>query len=226
MKKIVVFLFLILLLLPLVHSLTASIGNAKAILRINASPEEPAIIERTILVNNKNEIPVKVTLTPTEEFEKFVEIIDKEFVLQPDESKKALFILTIDRGGTIKGNINVGFSPADPTIKENSVGLSSNIIILSNGPVIEDEMTAEKNADEENIVDEKALQTDEKNTIEYKNENVVGDTVVNTEKISNSSQNVAKGTTTADPLIGIAIIVVIAASGSGLFFGIRYALSK
>lgn len=208
MKKVLIFLFLIVLSLPFVYALTASIGNAKVILRVNASPEDPAIIERTILVNNKNEIPVNIILTPSNGFDKFVDIKDKEFVLQPSESKKALFILTIDRGGRIEGNINVGFSPADPTIKENNVGLSSNIIILSEGPIIEE-------PEEEDLDEEDA---DEEDTVPIEPYEDIEEPIVEKE---------AKETVEKDgpsPLIGVLIIIGIIAVGLGLFFGLRFIL--
>src|SRR3989339_686617 len=98
--RLIILVLICLLLIPSVYSLTASIGGGRAIVRVNASPEEPAILERTLLIQNKNEIAVKTILKVDEKFEKFVNIIDKEIELQPGESKKARYVLTMDRGGS------------------------------------------------------------------------------------------------------------------------------
>jgi hypothetical protein len=215
MRKLILLVLIAVIALPAVYSLTASIGNARAIIRVNASPENPAILERTILVQNKNEIPVKVALEPSKEFEKFVTIIDKEFELQPGQQKNAEFIVTIDRGGTIDGKILVGFSPADPESKENNVGLSSTLIIISDGPIIEEQ---EEEEEEEEIVEE---------VIEIENENPeVGEEVTDIvedqaeepadQKITANA--VKDGQGAANPAIGILIIAVIVGIGAlGIF---------
>ena len=222
MKKLLFFLTLMLLLLPAAYSLSASIGNAKAVLRVNASPDEPAIIERTILVNNKNDIPVKITVTPAKEFEKFVNILDKEFILQPGESKKAEFILTIDRGGTIEVKILVGFSPADPESKENNVGLASTIIIISEGPIIEEPEEIEETIEtepEENLIvldeEDVKIETVEENESEGVSVSL-GQPKTNEDQ--DTAENAAKTDYSPNPLIGILIVVVIVAIGVGLIF--------
>ena len=229
MKKLLVSLFLMVLVLPVVYSLTASIGNAKAIIRVNASPEDPAIIERTILVNNKNDIPVKITVTPAKEFERFVNILDKEFILQPGESKKAEFILTIDRGGTIDGRILVGFSPADPEVKENSVGLASTIIIISEGPIIEEPEETEP----EEVMPEEVTGIDEEDVeIETVKENESEGVSVSlgqpkTNEDQDTAENAAKTNNSPNPLVGILIVVVIVAIGICLIFiALKFMKSK
>ena len=216
MKRLVIFLIALALILPLAYSLSASIGNAKVVLRVNASPEEPAILKRTILVNNKNDIPVNITLTPAEEFEKFVDIKDKQFTLQPGESKKAEFTLTIDRGGTIEGRIIVQFSPADAETKENSVGLASTILIISEGPIIEE--PEEKIEPEENLTTvEKKLESADNAT----NEQPEAENFDETEKPATAARQDTtepKKEYGPNPVIGILIMVVIVAIGVGLFF--------
>ena len=222
MKKLLVLLSLMVLVLPVVHSLSASIGNAKAVLRVNASPDEPAIIERTILVNNKNDIPVKITVTPAKEFEKFVNILDKEFILQPGESKKAEFILTIDRGGTIEVKILVGFSPADPESKENNVGLASTIIIISEGPIIEDEEEIQEKTELGEDVTGAVAGIEEGLDVETSegedNESGVSVSLGQPKESEDQSQEVTKTDYSPNPLIGILIVVVIVAIGVGLIF--------
>ena len=216
MKKLFILVALLFLLLPFAYSLKASIGNARAVLRVEASPEEPAIIERTILVNNKNDVPVKITVSPEKDFEKFVEVLDEEFVLEPGESKNAEFILTIDRGGTIEGRILVGFSPADPESKENSVGLSSTLIIISEGPIIEDE---EEPEDEVTVFDEEDSYVDVE-PVGEENESTVSVSLGQPEESEEeeSEEDAAKTEYDTNPLIGILIVVAIVGIGLGLFF--------
>ena len=147
--RLIILVLICLLLIPSVYSLTASIGGGRAIVRVNASPEEPAILERTLLIQNKNEIAIKATVKVDEQFGKFVTVLDKEVVLQPDESKKARYVLTMDRGGSFEIKINVAFEALDPTLKENKVGVSATLIVISEGPIIEDpELDVENNVQE------------------------------------------------------------------------------
>ncbi len=215
MKKAIFVLCILLLALPVVHGLTAAIGNGKAVIRVNATPEDPAILERTLQIPNKNDIPVIVTLTPTDDIVKFIDIPQPEFVIQPGETKLAEYTLTIDRGGKFEGGINVAFTPEDPDSKENGVGLSASIIILSEGPIIEE--------------------LEEPEQPEDTGENITGD---ETEGTDNSSVSVNLGggkktpvepTTTKgsssnkpSPVVGVLIIAVILVVGlAAVFFMIN-----
>jgi len=111
-------------------SLTASIGNARMILYPNMEQGKPYIIERTILVKNVNEIPLKITLEPMGALENQTEIIDTNFVLQPNETRDARFRITIQEPGKYETNVGVSFYPENST-KEQGVGLMSDIIIVA-----------------------------------------------------------------------------------------------
>jgi hypothetical protein len=162
LKKIILTIVFLALLIPSAYALTATIGNAKAILRVEASPDDPIKIPRTILVTNKNDIPVIITLTENVAASQFVDIHDKEFTLQPGEDKNAKLTLTIDRGGQIEIKINVAFRPEDPATKESPVGLTSNIIVLSEGPIIDDR----KEVDSVEVTEEKVIEDTSEETTE------------------------------------------------------------
>lgn len=217
LKRLIIILALMLLVLPAAYSLTASIGNAKAILRVNASPDDPAILPRTIEVFNKNDIAVRITLTPDVKFEKFIDIKDKEFILQPGESKKAAYILTIDRGGQIEGLINVAYRAAEPGARETPVGLSAKLVILSEGPIIEDlEEVVEETVEE--VVEEIAVEVtpvliaEEPVLIEEEEELE--------EEPTELTGQVVKDPSKPNPLVGLLIVVIIVAVGLLVFFGI------
>jgi hypothetical protein len=112
-------------------SLTASMGNARMILYPNMEEGKPYLIERTILVKNVNDIPLKITLEPMGALENQTEIIDTNFVLQPNETRNARFSITILGPGKYETNVGVSFYPENST-KEEGVGLMSNIIIMAN----------------------------------------------------------------------------------------------
>jgi len=212
-RLLVVFLLLFLV-LPLGYALTASMGNARAVVRIEASPEDPAVLHRTILVNNKNNISTLVSLSVDEKFEKFIEIIDKEVTLEPGESKQARYIVTMDRGGTFNIPINVGFSPADPDVKDNNVGLVSTLVVVSEGPEIEDE-----DFEDTDVHDVPELEEDVIEDGEITEEGNTGVTVTPSSRPLSSNEE--KVTVPTSTIIGIAIVVVIVALGLTAFFIIQ-----
>ena len=215
-KRIGVLFAAFILILPIAYSLTAAVGNARAVLNMNASPENPVVLQRSVLVQNRNDIPIKATLSVDKRVEKFIEIIDEELVIEPDKSKNARYTLTMDRGGNFEIKINVLFESADPTIKENKVGMSATLIIHSNGPIINDPEEIETEPiepEEEKPVPEPrqnpfiSVGTPEENPSE---------TVVN-EEPSEAEVN-KEGSFKAGPFIGILIIVLIVGIGLGVYF--------
>ncbi len=215
-KNIFALFFALLLIVPAAYSLTAAIGNAKAYINVNASPEEPAVLERTILVLNRNEIAVKATLKVDEKFEKFVEILDPELTLEPDESKKARYIATIDRGGHFEIKINVAFEPLDPSIKENKVGMASTLIINSAGPIIEEPEEPDEPEEPEEYIPKETQPNAPQNPIFESESNEPEKPVKNTEP-----KNTESIQTGSAPIIGLIIIIVIVCIGLVAFFMIR-----
>ncbi len=137
-KKIFVLLFVLIIALPSICSIRTRIGNVRAIVNVNASPQDPAVLQRSILVKNTNDFAVRINVVVDEKYDYFIDIQDEEFVLQPAESKNARYTATIDRGGIFEIAFNVGFSPADPDVKDNNAGLISTLIVNSEGPEIDD----------------------------------------------------------------------------------------
>jgi hypothetical protein len=132
MKTSLVFTFVILLLMinvAMVSAITGSMGNAKMILYPDVNGWTNTILEKSIAVSNVNDVAINVTLIPDANATKFVEIIDKSFILQPGEDMKARFDVKVKKVGTYNGQINVFFRPANGT--EGGVVLSSTIIVIA-----------------------------------------------------------------------------------------------
>ena len=147
-KKLFIIVIFCLLLTPFASAITGSIGNAKAIVTVDLSKSN--ILERTVLVKNVNDFDINIKLEPAEDIEFITEIIEKEFVLGPNEEKKAAYKVTIPKEGIYNGNIVVFFSP--PEGGGAGVVLQSNLIIKAVGEgsgIIEDEEDVE--AEEKNI---------------------------------------------------------------------------
>ena len=147
-KKLFIIVIFCLLLTPFASAITGSIGNAKAIVTVDLSKSN--ILERTVLVKNVNDFAINIKLEPAEDIEFITEIIEKEFVLGPNEEKKAAYKVTIPKEGIYNGNIVVFFSP--PEGGGAGVVLQSNLIIKAVGEgsgIIEDEEDVE--AEEKNI---------------------------------------------------------------------------
>ena len=125
-KKIFYVVSLILCILVLAEfssAITAAIGNSRMILRVNPGDT----IEKSILVRNTNDVPVTIDLFASGDLIDDLEIIDKQFVLDAGEEKKAYFKIEVKKEGKTETKINVRFTPAEG----NGAGLSSTIIIFS-----------------------------------------------------------------------------------------------
>jgi hypothetical protein len=202
-------LFMIILCIPIVFALKGSIGNVRAVMYVNATPENPAVLYRSILVNNRNDIDVKVTVGVDEAYASWVDITDKEFILKPNESKQAKYKVTIEGGGTFEIKFNIAFSPADPDIKENSVGLLSVLTVVSTGPPIE---VPENNEEPPEITPEEQPTGEIKNPFEPNNNTV---TVSLGNKPQTTIQTKETGTS---PFTGIIITVSIIIVGLVIYF--------
>lgn len=144
-KKIIITifsLFLIILLVGNVLAITAKIGNARMILRVEVGDK----IERSIKVINDNAVAVDILLTASGDLEEDIKIIDEEFRLDPGEEKNARFEIDVKEPGSTESNINIRFSPTDG---KNGAGISSTIIIIASG-----EGSLEEEDDEEIIEEE------------------------------------------------------------------------
>lgn len=150
MKKTLIFAFAILLLISgsiFVSAVTGSIGNGKMVLYPEVNGWTNTVIDKTILVNNVNNIPVNITLKLDSNASDFIELVEESFILEPGESKKAEITIKVKKEGTYEGRVNVFFKPVEGN--EAGVVLSSTIIAIAkkdNGYEEEEE----ENTEEEN----------------------------------------------------------------------------
>ena len=87
-------------------------------------------LDKTILVKNVNDVPLNITLVidKTTDGEKFLELVDSQFVLKAGEERKARFKIHPPAEGTYEGKINVFFTPFD---KQLGVVLTSDIVAVA-----------------------------------------------------------------------------------------------
>ena len=123
-KYSVVIVFVLVVLADFGYAITASLGNARAIINVDLK-EVPTIIERTVMVNNVNNESVKINVEASDETKELVNVIDKEFRLKPGESKNAKYQVALKKPGNYEIRITVTFTPD----KGQPVGLSSVLII-------------------------------------------------------------------------------------------------
>ncbi len=129
-KILILFAFMFLISGTLVVSaITGSIGNGRMILYPEVNGWSNTIVQKTILVNNVNDVPVNITLQLDSNASKFIELIDETFILEPDENKKAEIKIKVKKVGTYEGRVNVFFNSIDG--KEAGVVLSSTIIVIA-----------------------------------------------------------------------------------------------
>ncbi|MAG02926.1 hypothetical protein CMI42_06315, partial [Candidatus Pacearchaeota archaeon] len=107
-----------------VFAITGEINNARMILRV----DQGDIIKKHIQVNNVNDVSVDVELSVIGDLEKYIDIKDESFRLDPGEDKRAYFDIKAAKSGSTESKINIKFSPVDGG---NGVGLSSTIIVIA-----------------------------------------------------------------------------------------------
>ncbi len=108
-----------------VLAVTASIGNARMILRANVGET----IQKSILVKNINNETINIEIDASGDLEKDIKILDNNFTLAPGEEKNARFTIKITKNGAFENRINVKFfSPTE----QKGVALSSNVVVMVN----------------------------------------------------------------------------------------------
>ncbi len=133
-----------------VNAITGSMGNAKMILYPEVNGWFPTTIEKTILVRNINNVSINISLKADSDGEKFLEIVDREFTLQPNGEKKAEFLIKVKNEGKYEGKINVFFTPAEG--KEPGVVLSSSIVVIAKKNQEDKNETRNVNSTSDNIL--------------------------------------------------------------------------
>ena len=115
----------------LVSAITGSMGNARMVLYPEVNGKTFTTIEKTILVKNVNNVTINISLKTDNNSESFLDIVDKEFVLQPNSEKKAGFVIKVKDEGRYEGKINVFFTSTEG--KEAGVVLTSTIVVIAGG---------------------------------------------------------------------------------------------
>jgi len=193
-----------------VHGLTASIGNARMIINTDASPESPAVIQKSIKVNNVNNISIDISISPSGKLKPYLELLDTQFTLAPGESKDAKFVITLPYGGTYDGKIMVNFKATDPNFKTPPVGLASTVIVIADGPE-----NPNPPAEEEITEVVRPEQPEEgQNTTQPE---PTGQPTETPEQPT-TAQQTAKAKPKASPLVGIGIIFVVLVIGSLVYW--------
>lgn len=113
------------------YGLKGSIGNARIVVNTEVAPGETTYVDRTIKVNNQNNVSVSVEVIAFDVLKDITTVYDDEFILQPGETKHARFRIAITEPGMLEGDIGVAFSPADPTDRSAGAGLQSHITIYT-----------------------------------------------------------------------------------------------
>lgn len=211
MRHTLLLLVLLMLVIPTVYSLSISIGEAKVILRADVPDGQIVTIDRSMRIKNPNDIPVMVNLEPSGGYKRIIELADNNFVLQPNETKRAYFKIVLRSGGRYEGKILVSFKPENSSSKEMPIGFSSTIVIVANGTVTQDYYDA-MNSTEDNKDEEK------KEPVDLGDEEIPENASFSLDTTP-SDKNVSSGK--ASPIIGIVLVAVIVILGAIIFFIIR-----
>ncbi|MEK6934902.1 MAG: hypothetical protein AABW46_03415 [Nanoarchaeota archaeon] len=148
-KLLVLFLLLGILIVLLIkfalaQGVTGAIGNPITVIhRQNVTEGEEVVIDRELIVINKNDFPVDVTLEPSVEIEDIIELLDEEFTIEANQEKRARFKIILEDNFIHSGKIIVNFKSPEG----DRIGLASKITILGDDVDGED-------PDEENEIDE------------------------------------------------------------------------
>jgi hypothetical protein len=209
MKRLLAFAFLFVLMTVAVNALTASMGNARMIIHTEVEQGTPTVIQKSIKVNNVNDVAVEVSLMPSGDIMDFTEILDNNIVLAPGQSRDARFVMSLEYGGRYEGKVLVSFSPADDNVTSQPVGLASTIIILAEGPENPNPPSSEQEEPEQPEETEEPEEPEEQEQPEE------------TEPEEATEDNQPEGTASeskSNPLIGMTIILVVLALGAGAYF--------
>ncbi len=112
-------------------AIKASAGKAKAFLNVDLTNGEPAVIERTLAVNNINEYPVEVTIRPEGIAEEIVNLTQNKVILESNTSVDVPYTITVDRTGNLTVILLVQFSAVNEEDSKGNAGIAAEITIYS-----------------------------------------------------------------------------------------------
>ena len=129
--------FFILFILATIFIIQASLAliiylrPPKMIIRVNVTPDQPAIIERFLEVKNDNNVTVDVEFRPDGDI-KDITTVENRITLEPNEIRNVDFTVEVKEPGTYNGKINVIYYAANST----GVALQAEILIFAEGPEV------------------------------------------------------------------------------------------
>jgi len=221
MKKALLLILVFLVLIGDVFALTAALGTARGIVRVDVEEGQTVTLDRTLKVINKNDVNVKVGLEVSGDFVGRMDLEETELLLSPGEEKEVRYLVRINQPGTYQGKIRAGFAREDG--QGAGVGTIYTLIVLAEGPGEEfvSETQPAENQDNTNTEDI----TDEDNEI-------TGDVVDDNTDDSGDGVNVAFGNTkpgvqkqtNTDATVLIAVLVVGVIIILGVFLYLRRVL--
>lgn len=106
-----------------ISAITGRLGNSRMVLRLEVGEEA----RRYVLIQNVNDVPIRVELMSSGDLVDDVNFEENSFTIQPGEEKKAYFTIKSTKAGTTETKINVMFKPPQGS----GVGLSANIIVVA-----------------------------------------------------------------------------------------------
>jgi len=130
MKKILLILVFLVLIIE-VFAITAAIGTARGIVRIDVEEGKTVTLDRTLKVMNRNDVDVNVGLEVSGDLIGRLDLMETEFVMSPNEEKNVRYLVRINQPGRYVGKIKVGFARADG--EEAGVGTMYTLIIIAEG---------------------------------------------------------------------------------------------
>ncbi len=159
----IVFLSILLVLsINLVYSagVTGAIGNGITVIpRQNVEEGKEVIIDRELIVINKNDFKVNITLESSSEIKDIIQLIDKNFQLEANQEKRAKFKIILNDNNEHSGKIAVYFQP------EEGNGIS---IVSSKLTILGDEA---ENEEDNNVEDSSENEISEESDNENSQEN-------------------------------------------------------
>jgi hypothetical protein len=124
--------FLLLITFSVSAELTATIGNPKMVLYKNITAGDSLKFQNSVVVENKNNFPAQITITPQGVWKDKVSLIDSEFTLPEGERREVNYTIDLSKSptGYYRGDVLVIFEGGD---EANSLSLAQDIAVVVYG---------------------------------------------------------------------------------------------
>ena len=95
----------------------------QGIIRLNLYPFTPAVLEKSIVLNNTYDRGLNITVDPSDSLAKIVEMEgERNFILGPNESRIVNYTITVREAGTYSGWI---------AVNSNRVSYQSDLLVIA-----------------------------------------------------------------------------------------------